>query len=243
MEDGFLTLHTTLASEELKQKLQRWKPWTHRFDFDNGVSTRNFANLTQFNERPLGKVALFAPGVPFAELAGGRLLDVGSNVGHNSIHAAVKYRFSTIGIDIHSRYIEASRFLAGVAGVSCEFELGSAETFSRPREFDVVLHFGTLYHLPNPLLALRQSFENLKPGGYLALETQVYDHPQDPNICYFMHMQNNDATNFWALSTHVLKKNLELIGFSDVREVKKIIMPTLAEHMARTHLVARRPVG
>ena len=91
--------------------MQRWKPWTHRFDFDNGVSTRDFANLTQFNERPLGKVALFAPGVPFAELAGGRLLDVGSNVRHNSIHAAVKYRFSTIGIDIHSRYIEASRFL------------------------------------------------------------------------------------------------------------------------------------
>ncbi len=122
-----------------------------------------------------------------------------------------------------------------------EFELDSAETFSRPREFDVVLHFGTLYHLPNPLLSLRQSLENLKPGGYLALETQVYDHPQDPNICYFMHMQNNDPTNFWALSTHVLKKNLELIGFSDVREVKKVTMPILAEHMARIMVVARRP--
>jgi hypothetical protein len=32
--------------------------------------------------------------------------------------------------------------------------------------------------------------------GYLGLETQVYDHPHDPNICYFMHMQNNDRTNF-----------------------------------------------
>ena len=52
---------------------------------------------------------------------------------------------------------------------------------------------------PSALLSLRQSFENLKPDGYLALETQVYDHPQDPNICYFMHMQNNDPTNFWAL--------------------------------------------
>lgn len=242
MED-FLTLHTTLAPEALKQNLQCWEPWSHRFDFDNGVSTRDCAKRTPFNEWPLGKFAIFAPGVPFADLAGGRLLDVGSNVGHNSIHAAVKYRFSTTGIDTNSRHIEVSRFLAGVAGTSCEFEVGSAETFSRPREFDVILHFGTLYHLPNPLLSLRQSFENLKPGGYLALETQVYDHPQDPNICYFMHMQNNDATNFWALSTHVLMKNLELIGFSDVWEVKKIIMPTLAEHMARTHLVARRPVG
>lgn len=241
MEDGFLTLHTTLAPEALKQQLQRLEPWSHRFDFDNGVSTRDCAKVTPFNERPLDKVALFASAVPFAELAGGRLLDVGSNAGHNSIHAAVKYRFSTIGIDIDSHYIEQSRFLAGMAGASCKFELGSAETFSRPREFDVVLHFGTLYHLPNPLLSLRQTLGNLKPGGYLALETQVYDHPQDPNICYFMHMQNNDPTNFWALSTHVLKKNLELIGFSDVREVKKVTMPILAEHMARIMVVARRP--
>jgi 2-polyprenyl-3-methyl-5-hydroxy-6-metoxy-1,4-benzoquinol methylase len=175
MEDGFLTLHTTLAPEALKEKLQRWEPWLARFDFDNGVSTRDCAKLTPFNERPLDKVALFASAVPFAELAGGRLLDIGSNAGHNSIHAAVKYRFSTIGIDIKSRHIEVSRFLAGLAAASCEFELASAETFSRPREFDVVLHFGTLYHLPNPLLSLRQSLENLKPGGYLALETQVYD--------------------------------------------------------------------
>jgi hypothetical protein len=35
-----------------------------------------------------------------------------------------------------------------------EFLLDSAEIFSRHKEFDVVLHFGTLYHLPNPLLLL-----------------------------------------------------------------------------------------
>jgi hypothetical protein len=65
--------------------------------------------------------------------------------------------------------MEPARFLAGLAGASCEFEVGSAETFSRPSEFDVVLHFGTLYHLPSPqpLLSLGQSFENLKPDGRL----------------------------------------------------------------------------
>ena len=131
--------------------------------------------------------------------------------------------------------------MSEIAGVNAGFLIASAETFSRPEEFGIVLHFGTLYHLANPVLSPRASFDNLRPGGYLALETQVYDHPQDPNICYFMHMQNNDPTNFWALSTHVLKKNLELIGFSDMREVKKITMPILAEHMARILVVARRP--
>lgn len=241
MKENFLTLHTTLAPEALKQKLQRWEPWGHRIDFDNGVSTRDFKRRIPFSEQPLNKFSVIETAIPFGDIAGGRLLDVGCNAGYNSIHAALQYRFSTAGIDINPRHVEVARFLSHVAGVPSEFERASAETFSRPCEFDVVLHFGTLYHLPNPLLSLQQSFENLKPGGYLALETQVYDHPQDPNICYFMHMQNNDPTNFWALSTPVLKKNLELIGFADVLEATKIALPVLSDCMTRIILVARRP--
>ncbi len=105
-----------------------------------------------------------------------------------------------------------------------------------------MLHFGTLYHLPNPVLSLQVTFDNLRPGGYLALETQIYDHPEDPNICYFMHMQNNDATNFWALSTSVLTKWLELVGFREIRQLLKVV-PTegLAQYMSRIILVARKP--
>jgi hypothetical protein len=118
----------------------------------------------------------------------------------------------------------------------------SHAAFSRPDEFDVILHFGTLYHLPNPLLSLQRSFENLKLGGYIALETQVYDHPEDPNICYFMCGQNNDTTNFWALSTPLLKKDLELIGFTDVQEIRRVPLPSLiqTQHMARIIVVARK---
>ena len=73
------------------------------------------------------------------------------------------------------------------------------------------------------------------------METQVYDHPEDANICYFMHMQNNDVTNFWALSTSVLTKCLELVGFRDIRQLKLVRMEGLAKHMARIFLVARKP--
>ena len=38
----------------------------------------------------------------------------------------------------------------------------------------------------------------------------------------------------------VLKKNLELTGFADVREVKKVTMPVLAKHMARIIAIARK---
>ena len=242
MENDVLTLHTTLAPEALGEKLRLWEPWRIRVDFSNGVSTKDFKRRTPFNEHPLNKFSLVEAAIPFAEISGGRMLDVGCNAGYNCIHAAKKYGLSCTGIHVAPPCIESARFLSETAGIKAKLFIASAETFSRPEAFDVALHFETLYHLPNPVLSLRTTFDNLRPGGYLALETQVYDHPEDANICYFMHMQNNDPTNFWALSSSVLTKSLELVGFREMRELLRVV-PTegLTEHMARTILVARKP--
>lgn len=242
MEKHVLNLQTTLAPEELRRRLKQWEPWSIRVDFNNGVSTKEFARRMPFSEQPLFKFSVAERAIPFAELKGGRLLDIGCNSGYNSVYASSQYHFSCVGVDVVPRHIEVSRFFSELAGTDSEFLIGSAETFSRPNEFDVVLHFGTLYHLKNPLLSLQASFENLKPGGYFALETQVYDHPDDPNICCFMHMQNNDKTNFWALSTSVLTKCLQLQGFAEIQELLKVVPGhTLGKHMARIILAARKP--
>ncbi|MEO8439050.1 MAG: methyltransferase domain-containing protein [Spartobacteria bacterium] len=243
MGNKFLTLQTELSPEELRGRLQQWEPWSIRVDFSNGISTKDFKRRVPFSEHPLSKFGVVEKEIPFAALPGGRMLDIGCNAGYNSVNAAATYGLSCTGIDVVPRHVEVSRFFAELAGVDAQFHAGSAEIFSRPQEYDVVLHFGTLYHLPNPLLSLRLTFENLRPGGYLALETQVYDHPHDPNICYFMHMQNNDQTNFWALSTDVLTKCLELQGFREVRQLLKVVPAQgLAEHMSRVILVARKPL-
>jgi 2-polyprenyl-3-methyl-5-hydroxy-6-metoxy-1,4-benzoquinol methylase len=241
MENGFLTLHTTLAADVLNEKLRRWEPWGHRIDFDNGVSTKDCKRRMPFSEQPLNKFRLVEAGIPFADISHARLLDIGCNTGYNSIHAAAKFGACCIGIDVAPKNVEIARFLSEVAGVDAQFLIASAETFSRPEVFDVALHFGTLYHLPNPVLSLRATFDNLRPGGYLALETQIYDHPEDANICYFMYMQNNDWTNFWALSRSVLTKCLELVGFREIRQLKVVPLSGLVKHMARIILVARKP--
>jgi len=98
MGDDFLTLHTSLAPDELREKLRRWEPWNQRLDFDNGVSTLDCARPTRFSNCPLRTFARATLVVPFDELAGGHLLDIGSNTGCNSIHAALKYQFSTTGV-------------------------------------------------------------------------------------------------------------------------------------------------
>jgi SAM-dependent methyltransferase len=221
MGEDFLTLHTPLAPDALMEKLRRWEPWNQRLDFDNGVSTLDCARRIRFSNCPLRTFARAALLVPFDGLAGGHLLDIGSNTGCNSIHAALKYQFSTIGVDINPRHIEVARFLAALAGASSKFELASGETFSRPGQFDVVLHFGVLCRLRNPLLSLQRAFENLKPGGYLALETEVYDR----NLRYFIDMQDPDRINAWPMKSATLIKNLELTGFVDIQEVKETALP------------------
>lgn len=236
-----LHLETEKSAEELLTRLKKFEPWGHKVTFSNGVSTEQLERRVPFNEYTLNKVKTIESEIPLASMRGGQVLDIGSNTGHNSIYIASRYGLAPTGIDVTQRHLDVSNMLAEMAGIQGRFIFGDAENFVETGAYDVVLHFGTLYHLPNPLLSLQSSWQNLKPGGYLALETQVYEHPDDPNICYFMHMHNNDKSNFWALSTHVVETWLALLGFVETRELKKVKMDILGPGMARSIMLARKP--
>lgn len=241
MKDSFaLNLVTKLGAAELTEILTNYEPWGHRVDFSNGVSTSNLRKRTPFNHNTLQKVKTVEKIIPFEQFRGGQVLDIGCNSGHNSIYLASEYNMYPTGIDVSSRHIKASNLLSEIANIDGNYILGDAETYCIENSFDVALHFGTLYHLPNPLLSLQTTYKNLKKGGYLALETQVYDHPEDKSICYFMHMHNNDKTNFWALSTYVLKQYLEILGFHEIEELLKVSPKSLKKNMSRIVLAAKK---
>lgn len=48
MEKHLLTLQTSVAAEELRERLRPWEPWAIRVDFSNGVSTEDFKRRTPF---------------------------------------------------------------------------------------------------------------------------------------------------------------------------------------------------
>ncbi|MEB3341292.1 class I SAM-dependent methyltransferase [Okeania sp.] len=236
-----LNLTTNYTKAVLTELLKQYEPWGHRIEFSNGLTTADFKRRVPFSDNPMSKIMLIDQKICLDRIKGGKVLDVGCNSGYNSIYCATKYSMRVVGIDVNPRHIEVSKLLSEIANIDAEYLLGSAETFCRSEEFDLILHLGTLYHLPNPLLSLQTSYTNLKPGGYLALETQCYDDPSDENHCYFMHMHNNDPTNFWALSSKVLQDYIRILGFVDCELIKRVVPKTLEnQYMSRVVLVAKK---
>lgn len=236
-----LNIETNLPAEELAKQVKQLEPWSHKVVFSNGVDTENYEKRKPFNAFPLRKLYKVADHIPFENFRGGNLLDIGCNIGFNTIHSTQCYDLNSTGIDVVKRNIEKSIFLSELAKVNCEFIQTSAETFTRKEFFDIILHFGTLYHLPNPILSLSLAYDNLQHGGWMAIETQTFDDPDlDPNLCYFIHGFNNDNTNFWALSTNVLIKTLEFLKFLEIKEISRVHHNSVHNQMYRIILVCRK---
>jgi SAM-dependent methyltransferase len=238
-----LKLNTELDADDLRARLKTWEPWGQLIEFSNGVSTAEFTQHRPFNPNPLQKLEAVRGKIPFELLRRGALLDVGCSTGYNALQCAIEYDMRVLGIDLSPRSIRVARLLNDLANARARYKVEDAEAFSRPESFDVILHFGTLYQLRDPLASLRKTCENLKSGGWLALETQVYDHPEDAGICYLMPMRGGAKADRWALSTAVLSRCLRSVGFELVEEVVRVQPAGLGPRMSRMTLVARKADG
>jgi hypothetical protein len=108
-----------------------------------------------------------------------------------------------------------------LVGVNAEFLIASAETFSRPEEFDVTSAPFITWRIQCSLCGPVSTIYG--PVVTLRWRLRFTIIPRMQIICYFMHMQNNDATNFWALSRSALTKCLELVGFREIRQLRMIV--------------------
>jgi tRNA (mo5U34)-methyltransferase len=86
--------------------------------------------------------------------------------------------------------------------------------------FDVVLFLGVLYHLEEPLQAVRRVASVTAPGGLAVLETEAISVPglEDRALCEFFPGRelNNDPTNWWAPNGKALEGLCRAAGFREV---------------------------
>ncbi|HEY3858281.1 MAG TPA: methyltransferase domain-containing protein, partial [Gammaproteobacteria bacterium] len=164
---GRILIDASAGEEEVRRTLKRYQPWRHRIDFSCGASSADFETFKPFNSTPIRKIQIAERCVgPLSGYV--RALDVGCNAGYNSLYLASRYGMQVLGVDHSPRHIKVATDMARFAGVeTCRFVQGDAETFHDEMGFDLIIHFGTLYHLKNPVQALEVALANLRPGGLL----------------------------------------------------------------------------
>jgi len=103
--------------------------------------------------------------VPFAEMRGRRVLEIGCGNGADGVMFAQAGADYT-GVDLTEAAITATREHFAVAGLAGQFQTANAEQLPFPdASFDVVYSYGVLHHTPEPARAVREVHRVLKAGG------------------------------------------------------------------------------
>ncbi|MEO0983314.1 MAG: class I SAM-dependent methyltransferase [Pseudomonadota bacterium] len=217
--------------------LETHAPWRMELSFHGGPKASDFETFQPFNARPLRKLHVLMGQADLPDRPA--VLDVGFNCGYNSLYCASRLGSAVTGLDVSRKNKAVADGLADLIGVEAEFLLENAEDFERADAYDLALHFGTLYHLPNPLRSIEKTAKSLRKGGLFALETIRYT--GDPRQAKWIWMFNGDKTNFWALGDEVLSEQFQRCGLSTLELIENVeIKAYEGEHMSRATWIARK---
>lgn len=160
--DGSQQLFT---EQELRAEVAALAPFHHAIDLPYGINTydpayrasaRQSAGRIDTMRRHLWPVLLDLFG---GNLAGKRILDVACNCGGFSFLAAQSGATEVLGVDSEISYINQARFLKrALQDEKVEFQQVRLEDLTPEihGEFDITFFFGILYHVENPIEALRR---------------------------------------------------------------------------------------
>ena len=94
------------------------------------------------------------------------LLEVGCGTGQ-FLQLAQQRGLDVSGVELNADHASEARSRTNGGPIVC----GEFMTESFDRQFDVIAMLDLIEHLPDPLAALRRSYELLKPGGYVVVYT------------------------------------------------------------------------
>jgi 2-polyprenyl-3-methyl-5-hydroxy-6-metoxy-1,4-benzoquinol methylase len=226
--------------DELQAEIERLAPWHHNVELPGGLSTyvagaerrpldrRRLSDLVGYVWPPL----LDACG---GSLEGKRVLDVACNCGGFSLEAVESGAAYVLGIDVTPKYIEQANTLKRALSVdNADFELLSIEELDPERigTFDVVLNFGILYHLENPVLAMKRL--SAVSGDVMVVETaldrdggdrpswrmDILEPVEDADRIASTGLWRTDAVCQLFPTAHAVEDLLAFLGFSTVRRLE-----------------------
>lgn len=157
-------MKTKLTEQEIRDEVKRLAPFHHKVElpFDTSTYVPELSRRRIEYTRVPNLVKHCFPALVEAcggSLQGKRILDVACNCGGFSVEAAKLNSEYILGIDVVDHYIEQANFIKQALDLEqVEFKVMDIESLdeSSVGQFDVVFCFGILYHLENPIHAMKR---------------------------------------------------------------------------------------
>jgi SAM-dependent methyltransferase len=148
------------------------------------------------------------------DLAGKRVLDIGSNAGFDPFTFVLRGAKEVVACEPFE-FVEQLRFLESIyqTGVQVE-QIGWQELDPAVHgTFDLVHCNGVLYHEPNPMGMTARLAEMVAPGGRMLLGTMVLDRPDLAEYARFVRGEYaGDPTWWWVPGRVAMRQMLEACG-------------------------------
>lgn len=200
--------------------------WGHNHDF----GTFNLSGRS--GTRHIGLLATFCDSFSLSPdtFKEQLVLDVGCWTGGTSLMLAL------LGAKVHAveevqKYAETAKFLAKSFGfgdyITVESRsLYSCNTSEYMEKFDIVYFPGVIYHLSDPLIALRILYNACKPSGIVLIETEGIRSDEQP-LCLFEGSYvyrkgmkedlSRGGWNWFIPSPPAMQRMLQDAGFRDIK--------------------------
>src|SRR5919112_1041960 len=155
-----------LTREQMQEEIRRLRPFRHNLRLPYGLQTAPPESQPSRQQHDARIDTLIRHAFPAllkecgGSLEGLRVLDLGCNSGGFSVEAHKRGAEYVLGLDGVDRYIEQAAFVKTALDIGDSVEFRNVGVYDLdPDEvgrFDVTFFFGLLYHLENPVLAMRK---------------------------------------------------------------------------------------
>jgi len=157
----------------------RARPWFYEFELPDGTRTESHLppgveKIHETRRQLLDEALDRAVGADAAELTA---VDLACHQGWFALHLAKRHFRSILGVDARDEHLADAKLMADVQGVSTFRTLKADLETARAEDIgvhDVTLMLGLLYHLENPVHALRLA--RAVTRKVMVIETQVVPH-------------------------------------------------------------------
>jgi len=210
--------------------------WGHDHDFGN------FSLKGRMRDRHLRLLATFMDrfGALPRSLTGLKILDIGCWTGGTSLLLCAMGA-QVVAIEEVKKYVDCLNYMKHAFNIENleprNLSIYECTTPEFQETFDIVLFAGVLYHVTDPILALRITFDSMKDGGVLLLETAIAE-SKKPILYYLGPSQEGPfggGWNWFFPSTSSLSPMMMDVGYTDVK-----ILRTGAFSHPRAFAVASR---